>query len=175
MYVLWWKMNVSVSLRHDRESHCLLVGFEKEELSFLSIITIRSQTHSKGSSCLPHLKSWDYCVVRNSSTGESNDTRAVNNCCHLWIAIHPLPIDQIPETFLQVSSTKESAFCSSWMSSHGSMKDIASGARTVSAVIEWQQVTTTQMEMLHCLDQFHIGDSLGAHDKMNLKSHEPFW
>jgi hypothetical protein len=54
------------------------------------------------------------------------------------------------------------------------MKDIASGARTVSAANRITTRTTTQMEMLHCLGQFHIGDSLGARDKMNLKSHEPF-
>ncbi len=114
--------------------------------------------YSKSTSCLPHLKSWNYCIIGNVSRGECNNARARNYWSHLRMSIHPLPVHQIPKALLQLqcsSRTEQNsfpnlstglslsnqlfeghqlAFLTSKISPQGSMNGIAIGANMVRAV-----------------------------------------
>jgi hypothetical protein len=74
MCVLWWKIKVLISLSREVD---------------------------KGSLGLRNLEPWDHCIVWNISASECNNPRTLKEPRHLRMAVHPLPIHEIPKTFLQ--------------------------------------------------------------------------
>ncbi len=63
--------------------------------------SFQSRSNPKGSSGRLHLEPGNHCIIWDSSASEGNNTRTFNDHRHLQVAIHPLPVHDIPKTVLQ--------------------------------------------------------------------------